>query len=91
MSLTSLTLPSKQSSITHSSRPGPNGQIADSTNNVLSQELIEIVTDAELNASWNGLDVGTYAEEIGDECEFIQRTANEGNFDPNVTLNNRVT
>jgi hypothetical protein len=76
-----------------SSRPGtPNGQLADSTNNVLSHELTETITDPDGTAWWNSLDNGLYGQEIGDECSFIIFIPN-GNkvavyFDPsNVTLN----
>lgn len=53
-------------------RPGtPNGQLIDSTNDVLSHELIETITDPD-GHSW--LDVtsgGMLGEEIGDECVFV--------------------
>jgi hypothetical protein len=52
--------------------PGtPNGQLADSTNNVLSHELIETITDPDGTAWWNSDDVGIFGEEIGDECSFV--------------------
>lgn len=55
-----------------SSRPGtPNGQLADSTNNVLSHELIETITDPDGTAWWNSLDNGLFGQEIGDECSFL--------------------
>ena len=50
---------------------GPRGQLADSTNNILSHELFETITDPEGNAMWNTGDNGLYGEEIGDECSFI--------------------
>jgi hypothetical protein len=49
----------------------PNGVPVDSTNNVLSHELIETITDPDANAWWNGSDVALDGAEIGDECEFI--------------------
>jgi len=53
-------------------RPGtPNGQLADSTNNVLSHELFEILTDPDGKGWWNSMDNGLYQQEIGDECSFI--------------------
>jgi hypothetical protein len=53
-------------------RPGtPNGTLTDSTNSVLSHELIEAITDPDGNAWWNSLDVGLFGEEIGDECSFV--------------------
>ena len=75
-----------------SSRPGtPNGQLADSTNNVLSHETFETITDPDLDAWWNSLDNGIFGEEIGDECSFlIFPTANSVFFDPSdVTLNGK--
>lgn len=72
-----------------SSRPGtPNGQLADSTNNVLSHELFETITDPDGSAWWNSADVGIFGEEIGDECSFVLFTDSSVYFDPsNVTLN----
>jgi hypothetical protein len=53
-------------------RPGtPNGQLVDSTNDVLSHELIETITDPD-GRSW--VDVtsgGMLGQEIGDECVFL--------------------
>jgi hypothetical protein len=76
-----------------SSRPGtPNGQLADSTNNVLSHEVFETITDPDGTAWWNSLDNGLFGQEIGDECSFLIFIPN-GNktlvfFDPSdVTLN----
>lgn len=74
------------------SRPnGPNGQLADSTNNVLSHETFETITDPDGTAWWNSLDNGLYGQEIGDECSFlIFPTATTVFFDPSdVTLNGR--
>lgn len=75
------------------SRPGtPNGQLADSTNNVLSHEVFETITDPDGTAWWNGLNNGIFGEEIGDECSFLFYN-NQGQitaFDPsNVTLNGK--
>jgi hypothetical protein len=53
-------------------RPGtPNGTLTDSTNRVLSHELIEAITDPDGDAWWNNLDVGLFGEEIGDECSLV--------------------
>jgi hypothetical protein len=75
-----------------SSRPGtPNGQLADSTNNVLSHEVFETITDPDGTAWWNSLDNGIFGEEIGDECSFLLFTATNVYFDPsNVTLNGKA-
>jgi len=74
-----------------SSRPGtPNGQLADSTNNVLSHEVFETITDPDGTAWWNSLDNGIFGEEIGDECSFLLFTPANVYFDPsNVTLNGK--
>ncbi len=71
-------------------RPGtPNGQLVDSTNNVLSHELIETITDPDGTAWFNFTDVGLVFEEIGDECPFfvvvpITPKLSEAFFDPTV-------
>ncbi len=55
-----------------SSRPnGPNGQLVDSTNNVLSHETSEVISNPDGTAWWNELDSGSFEEEIGDECSFL--------------------
>ena len=78
-------------------RPGtPNGQLIDSTNNTLSHELTETITDPDGTAWYNTDDVGMNGEEIGDECSFFERFPNANGvvsnyFDPsNVTLNGRA-
>jgi len=74
-----------------SSRPGtPNGQLADSTNNTLSHESFETITDPDGTAWFNTLDNGIFGEEIGDECSFLLFTPNAVFFDPSdVTLNGK--
>jgi hypothetical protein len=53
-------------------RPGtPNGQLIDSTNNVLSHELIETITDPDGDAWFNFTNNALAGFEIGDECQFI--------------------
>jgi hypothetical protein len=73
------------------SRPnGPNGPVVDSTNNVLSHETFETITDPDGTAWWNSLDNGLYGQEIGDECSFLVFIAPHTYFDPSdVTLNGR--
>jgi hypothetical protein len=71
------------------SRSGtPNGQLVDSTNNILSHEVFETITDPD-NTGWrNMLNNGILFEEIGDECSFL--TPNLVYFDPSdVTLNGK--
>ncbi len=76
-----------------SSRAGtPNGALVDSTNNVLSHELTETITDPDGSAWINILDNGLFGQEIGDECSFLQLNASfvPIAFDPsNVTLNGK--
>ena len=65
-----------------------NGQLADSTNNSLSHELIETITDPDGSAWFNFTDAGLAGEEIGDECSFFVFTSTAIFFDPSsVTLN----
>jgi hypothetical protein len=53
-------------------RPGtPNGQLVDSTNDALSHELFEVITDPDGTAWWNSTAGGLFGQEIGDECVFI--------------------
>lgn len=58
----------------------PNGTLADSTNNTLSHELFETITDPDGTGWTNSTDNGLAGEEIGDECSFINATG----FDPSV-------
>jgi len=54
-----------------SSRPGtPNGQLADSTNNVLSHEVFETITDPDGTAWWNSLDNGILGKRLGTNAAF---------------------
>lgn len=67
----------------------PNGQLVDSTNNVLSHELIETITDPKGTAWWNDSDLALYGQEIGDECEFLLFTPTDVFFDPSVVRLNK--
>jgi hypothetical protein len=61
----------------------PNGQLADSTNSVLSHEVFETITDPDGTAWWNGggdLDLQGY--EIGDECQWVTVVNNNYYFYP---------
>ncbi len=54
----------------------PNGQLIDSTNNVLSHETIETITDPDVSGAWptgwwNELSNAMFGQEIGDECSFL--------------------
>jgi len=50
----------------------PNGQLVDSTNDVLSHELFETISDPDGTGWWNSTPsvIGVEGEEIGDECVF---------------------
>jgi hypothetical protein len=74
-----------------SSRPGtPNGQLVDSTNNILSHETFETISDPDNTAWWNDVQDVFYGAEIADECSFVIFTPTAVYFDPvNVTLNGR--
>jgi hypothetical protein len=71
-------------------RPGtPNGQLVDSTNNVLSHETFETITDPDGTAWVNFTSVALTFAEIGDECSFFvvlptSPTTFAGFFDPSV-------
>jgi hypothetical protein len=62
----------------------PNGQLTDSTNNVLSHEFFETITDPVGDGWWNSLNNGIFGEEIADECSFLLFTATDAFFDPNL-------
>jgi len=72
-------------------RPGtPNGQLVDSTDNTLSHETFETITDPDGTAWFNFTAVSLAGAEIGDECSFFvviptgPKTA-EAFFDPSVS------
>jgi len=58
----------------------PNGQLVDSTNNVLSHELIETITDPDGTAWFNFTNNSLIGEEIGDECIFLVFAPNNAVF-----------
>jgi hypothetical protein len=49
----------------------PNGTLIDSTNDTLSHETFETITDPDGDAFWNRSNFGLFGEEIGDECLFV--------------------
>ncbi len=58
--------------------PSPNGQLADSTNSVLSHETFEAITDPESGTGYlnrDSLDLGGY--EIGDECQLSSNASGD--------------
>jgi hypothetical protein len=66
-------------------RPGtPNGQLLDSTNDTLSHELIETITDPDGTAWFNFTDDVLLGEEIADECAFVVFTTTNAFGDPFV-------
>lgn len=61
-------------------KPGTaNGTVADSTNNTLSHELIETITDPDGTAWFNTSNLANLFSEIGDECSFVD--LNSSGFD----------
>ena len=65
--------------------PGsPNGPVVDSTNNVLSHETFETITDPDGTAWWNEAAYSLYGSEIGDECAFIFFNSTGGGFNPSL-------
>lgn len=55
--------------------PLPNSSLIDSTNDTLSHELIEAITDPDLDAWWNELNLVEFGQEIADECIFLDGPA----------------
>jgi hypothetical protein len=68
-------------------RPGtPNGQVTDSTDNTLSHETFETITDPDGSAWFNTRAIALAGAEIGDECSFfIAPTPTTAFFDPTVS------
>jgi hypothetical protein len=57
------------------SLPSPNGQLADSTNSVLSHELFETITDPDGNAWISFASLPERGNEIGDICHGISNSS----------------
>jgi hypothetical protein len=57
--------------------PSPNGLLVDSTASILSHELIETITDPDLNAWWSDISLIEQGEEIGDICEPVGNGAGQ--------------
>ena len=51
--------------------PTPNGVLVDSTASVLSHEVIETITDPDLDAWWSDVSLIEQGAEIGDVCEPV--------------------
>lgn len=49
----------------------PNSQLIDSTDDTLSHELFETISDPDGTAWWNATDLSLYGNEMADECLFI--------------------
>jgi hypothetical protein len=64
----------------------PNGRLTDSTNTVLSHELVETITDPDGSAWFDITSGGMLGEEIGDECVFLVLIGPNLFSDP-VTIN----
>jgi hypothetical protein len=58
-------------------QPGtPNGELVDSTMNVLSHEFFETITDPDPPTGWvNSTNNSLFGAEIGDECSFVGATS----------------
>ncbi len=66
-------------------RPGtPNGTLIDTTNDVLSHELTETITDPDGTGWWNTTSGSVFGQEIGDECVFILFEGNNVFSDPAI-------
>lgn len=66
--------------------PSPNGQLADSTNSVLSHETFETITDPLPGYGWvNGTSLDLSGYEIGDECQAL--SSSTGAMDPTFYIN----
>jgi len=52
----------------------PNSQLIDSTDDTLSHELFETISDPDGTAWWNAVDLALYGNEMADECLFIGPT-----------------
>lgn len=46
----------------------PNSQLIDSTDDTLSHELFETISDPDGTAWWNAADLSLYGNEMADEC-----------------------
>jgi hypothetical protein len=60
----------------------PNGQLVDSTDNTLSHEMFETITDPDGDGWWNTASLALFGNEIGDECSFIIFLPTGVFFDP---------
>ena len=69
--------------------PNPNGMLADSTNSVLSHELIESITDPDPPTGWvSDSSLIALGAEIGDLCEPVGNS-NAQFLDPTLMLNGK--
>lgn len=68
--------------------PSPNGQLADSTNSVLSHETFETITDPSGTAWWNHTHAALAGSEIGDECVALDN-ASGGSMVPTFKINGK--
>ena len=55
----------------------PNGRLIDSTNDVLSHELFETITDPDGDGWWQYYGGGMFGQEIGDECVFLTHNGDQ--------------
>lgn len=72
-------------------KPGtPNGQLVDSTDNVLNHESFETISDPDGTAWWNTTSLAMNGDENGDECEFLAFQGQSVFFDvPFIRINGK--
>lgn len=64
-------------------KPGsPNGQMVDSTDNVLNHESFETITDPDGTAWINTTLIAMFLDEVGDECSFETVVGENAYFNP---------
>jgi hypothetical protein len=67
--------------------PAPNGVLADSTNNILSHETFETITDPLPGLGYSNQTGGLLSgQEIGDECVLFNFTSSPGDYSPPTFL-----
>lgn len=70
--------------------PSPNGQLADSTNSVLSHETFETITDPLPGTGWiNWTSLDLYGYEVGDECQALGNQYGDA-LDPTFKISGKL-
>lgn len=65
----------------------PNGQLIDSTDDTLSHEFFETISDPDITAWFNGTNLPLLGAEIGDECLFL---GPNGLVEPTFKINHHL-